>query len=560
MSLRSEFLSADILGLSDLARHALSGRPVPSRFASPCIPKTLGDLSPPEERFLPDERAELSAAIEGPLTALGSHVAVLEAVRALATPGASAVVAGQQPGFLGGPLFNIYKAVHAVRLSRDLQERWGKPVVPVFWNHADDHDIAEVHNVRLVTPNLDLRRLHLPGMSSGRTPFSAVQIDAEKQRLISVTEVLRDTFAADMFTQETLELFVPRDGETLARAWTRSMTTLFGHLGLVVIEPDWIRPSLSRSLATLVAPSPIPELLENKARLASAGFAVAIEPEEAALVYHVGPNGRVALRAGGDGYRFDGEAGSRTPSELAAEIVTAPNDYSAGALLRPLVQDLALPVAAYVGGFGELAYHVQLAELRRSRDVPETPFVPRLSCTLIDDAVESSLEQAGCTVGDFLRTKGACARSVDEESCTDDTSLSSELHAMSKSFRKELNALRPRLADVSPHLPQILKHTSRIIHQQMQRFADKVDRVANNNVGGLRRDERRLDVHLLPSGEAQERVLTGAQFLSRFGREWIDALLDEMDALPSEHMVLYLGPAPKRIREQRQPGTPGEDK
>lgn len=553
MSQKVEFLSADILGLSELARHALSGRPAATPFSSPAIPATLDDIPIPVDRLLPSERGELSAAIEDPLTQLGSHVAVLESARALATPGASVVLAGQQPGFLGGPLFNIYKAVHAIKLSGELSEKWGTPVVPILWNHADDHDIAAVHSAQLVTPNLDLRRLHLPGMSAGRTPFSLIPICRDGQRLTSLSEVLRDTFAADLFVNETLELFLPRDGESLARAWTRAMTGLFGHLGLIVLEPDWIRPSLSRALAHVVAPDPLPALLENKARLKSAGLPIAVDLEQAALVFHVDGTRCHALRLGGDGFRFDGEAGSRTPAELAAEIVTAPNEFSAGPLLRPLVQDLTLPVAAHIGGYSELDFHVQLAELRRARDVPEPPFVPRLSCTLLDAAVERALDQNQCTLSDYLRAGGEIAKATGEETAT--PSLAAELHAMSKSFRKELNALRPRLGEISPHLPQILKHTSRQVHQQMQRFADKVDRVANNNVGGVRRDERRLSVHLLPGGEPQERVLTGAQLIARFGRDWIDTLLLEMDALPLEHVVLHLGKAPKRNREQAKPDT-----
>ena len=93
----------------------------------------------------------------------------------------------------------------------------------------------------------------------------------------------------------------------------------------------------------------------------------------------------------------------------------------------------------------------------------------------------------------------------------------------------------------------------------LQRFAEKVDRVCANNVGGSRRDQRRLASHLLPDGQAQEQVLTALQLCARYGTDWIDQLFHETDPLPSEHVVFRLGPAPKRIRNQGVENGPWED-
>ena len=51
------------------------------------------------------------------------------------------VVTGQQPGLMGGPLFTFHKAATAIRLCREINEVASGPrVVPLFWNHSDDHD------------------------------------------------------------------------------------------------------------------------------------------------------------------------------------------------------------------------------------------------------------------------------------------------------------------------------------------------------------------------------------------------------------------------------------
>ncbi|MBE0564553.1 MAG: bacillithiol biosynthesis BshC, partial [Krumholzibacteria bacterium] len=55
---------------------------------------------------------------------------------------AGVVVTGQQPGFLGGPLYTLHKIATAVALARDLSAA-GRPTVPVFWSGDDDDDLAE---------------------------------------------------------------------------------------------------------------------------------------------------------------------------------------------------------------------------------------------------------------------------------------------------------------------------------------------------------------------------------------------------------------------------------
>ena len=87
---------------------------------------------------------------------------MLENARALAGGETHVVVAGQQPGLLGGPLFTVYKAATAVRLANELSSLPGAPrVVPLFWNHSDDHDLDEVNRTFLVNGAQDVQRLRL---------------------------------------------------------------------------------------------------------------------------------------------------------------------------------------------------------------------------------------------------------------------------------------------------------------------------------------------------------------------------------------------------------------
>jgi bacillithiol biosynthesis cysteine-adding enzyme BshC len=541
--IRLRHLPADSLGLSALARDALSGRFALRGFTLPRNIESIARV----ERFDALERAALVVNLSTHLVPHEPHVAVLDSLRALEKPDACAVLTGQQPGFLASPLYSLYKALQAVRLARDLSAAWSVPVVPMFWNHADDHDIAEVHHAHLLNPNLDLRKVALPGFSSGKQPLSSIRLDEREHDLSAIRELLAQLDKDEPFLERALDVFMPRTGETFSGAFTRTLLELLGPLGLIVLEPDWIRASMSEALARIVTLDPARHIESGTAAVRALNQEVAIPPDGAALVYHhdrSGPRGpsapqRRALRAGGDGFRYDGEAGSRTATELAAEIVQSPLDWSPGALLRPIVQDLCLPVAAYVGGFGELGYHAQLIDLRRAVGAPTPAFVPRVSCTLVSPECRHSLAKLELGVADVLKAKGSLSL---DPSGGDEPAVVTSLRAIADRAAKDLVALEPQIAELDRALAVPLKRTAEQLRGVVEKFAEKAERVHQNRSGKGKRHERRLNNSLYPRGLPQERVLGPFQFVASFGEEWIPELLNELNPLGSEHLVVELGP------------------
>jgi len=533
-----EFLPADVVGLSPLARAALGGE---LSVPGVTVARSSAEIPQPEDRFDPRERAALAERLEEAASVLSPPVAVLESLRALREPGACVVMAGQQPGLACSPLYSVWKGLQAISIARRLSGEWGAPVIPMFWNHADDHDIAEVHHTWLVNRNLDLQKAGLAGMSSGRQPFSRLVLDEDRNKLAAFAALMRQVHGDYPYVEEAVEALVPRSGETLARAFTRGMTSLLGRHGLVVFEPDWIREDLSAALARIVGGAAPASLAQGEADLLAAGHEVALPSAEAALVYRVDSAGRRPLRPGGEGYRYDGEAGSRTAAELAAEIVQEPGAWSAGALLRPLAQDLELPVCAYVGGWGEFAYHAQLGQLRKAAGVPETAFVSRLSVSLTDPDVRASLEALQCSVSDLLEAGGEW-RAPGEGDVR--PAVVDDLTALAKRTRADLLDQRGALSELDRRLSAGLKRAAGQIEDAVERVAKKAERVHANRSGHVRRHERRANHTLFPRGSLQERALGPLPFVARFGFDWLGELLEELDPFAPEHVHCALDETP----------------
>jgi bacillithiol biosynthesis cysteine-adding enzyme BshC len=537
---RIELLSSDVTGRTDFARACL-------RVPNFRVPLTLDQAPCERDDFDLEDRRDLVERLLHQATRRKPHVAVVDAIRELEHPHACCVVTGQQPGLLGGPLYSLYKALHAIRLARSLAQTHERPVVPIFWNHADDHDIAEAHHAWMLNENLDLQRIGLAGLSSGKLPLSRIVFDEEKHRLSAARAAVEQTLGREPHAQDALELFTPREGESFAAAFTRVLDELLGRFGLIVLEPDWIREPMSRSLASIVSGPLATALAEGETNLRVLGLKPTIESATAALLFHVDERGRQPLRLGGDGFRYDGEEGSRTAAELASEIVTRPLEWSPGALLRPIVQDTCLPAVAYVGGWGEMSYLAQLGPLRKALGAPLTAAAPRWSCTLVDPQTDDAVEQLGVKLADVIASRGAAAQvGVDEPP----PPVIAELRGIADRASKELNAQKDALAELDRGIAANLGRTGAQIRSLVDKLCEKAERVHANRAGRGKRLVRRVTNSLAPRGELQERVLCLPPFVARFGRAWIDELFEAMGPLESGHLVVRLGEPVVRAKEQ----------
>lgn len=559
MKTRIEALPADVFGLSDIARAALAGG---AGFGPVPVPRRLEDLARPEERLGAEERGALVASIRAGVEGAGLalHAEAAARLDALCTEGVPCVVTGQQPGFLAAPLYSLYKALQACRAADELSARWNTPVVPVFWNHADDHDVAEVHHAWQLNRNLDLQKASLAGLSSGRVPVGELPIDAEAQRLDALRAQLRTMVEEHEGADAALDLFLPQHGETLARALSRILGELCGPYGLVVVEPEWIRPQLSSELGRIVSgPMGRGGLVDALRKGGDELRALDLEPPipvgdadedpaaAAALVYRHVPNAdgapeRVALRAGGEGFVQDGESGSRTHAELGALIVGEPQNWSAGALLRPLVQDAVFPSCAYVGGWGELGYNAQGGPARDAAGLPRTPFLPRVSVVLVDDETRYALQRVEATLLEVLHARGEFTAAEDDAAEPD---VVAALRAVAEDTRERLLVHRAALSDLEPALAITLKKTAGHVEQSIGKVIDKALRVHQNRAGKGQRQLRRVNNTLMPRGLPQERVLGPFQFVARHGPAFVEALRTELPALSSEPLALHIEEPPE---------------
>ena len=419
-----------------------------------------------------------------------------------------AVTTGQQPGLFTGPLYTIHKALSAIALARRLESERGLPVVPVFWVAGDDHDFAEANHAAVLgkggevvnivlreraheAPQLPLFREQLGGdVEAALAAFDAALPDSEckpEVRQWLATCYRADTNLADAGADALHRLLGAR-GEGLAvfRAHDRAAKRAAA-------------PWLLRALDETLADGLTPVLVEGRL-------------------------GRDRLRPEGGDFvtRRSNERFSRAQLEqIAAET---PERLSPNVLLRPVIEAALFPTLAYVGGPGEMDYLQDSAPLFSKLGVAPQARVPRWSGLVIEARVDKVLSKHGLTPAEFTGPPGALeARFVQAD-------LPPDLAATLRELRKDVEARYQRISGEVQQLDPTLERTVQSARNAALAGTNEIEKklVASlkRSQGTLLGQLARVRAALAPGGKPQERVLTVASFLARYG----GALLDDIDA------------------------------
>ena len=451
--------------------------------------------------------------------------------------GARAVVTGQQVGLFGGPLLTLLKAATAIARAKEATETTGIPHVPIFWLATEDHDLAEVDQVKLLSKHaIDTLRI---GLADKANPVGGIKIGPEVEKCLEqASELLSYAPVCDLLR----ECYTPE--ATLGSAFARFMARLFAGHGLIVMDAAGAEfHALGRSVfrAAIEHAAELEEALIARTReLGDHGYhAQVLVKSGSSLLFLVDDQTGVRnllRRVASDLWK----AGVHTYStaELLAILDAEPQRLSPNALLRPVFQDAILPTAAYIGGPAEIAYFAQSEVLYRAILGRLTPVLPRLSGTLIEPAVATIMAKDEISLEDIFNAKtvdtlahrmGARAMPIEEKR---------KLAAVGNAMDLELTALTGYLAAVDESLGRSALVSASKMRYQMNRLRRMAATFEVQKQVSLTKHAETMMLHLFPDAHPQERVLGGAYFIAQCGDGLIDRLVAEAGEMCLGHAVI----------------------
>jgi uncharacterized protein YllA (UPF0747 family) len=320
--------------------------------------------------------------------------------------------------------------------------------------------------------------------------------------------------------------YVP--GASLHAACAGAVAEILAPFGVACFDPT--HPAAKRAQAPLLrtALTRAADLDAALAALPDPGTGIAAG-EGATLVFLTTNAGRDRLLIDGKGFRARRSGDRFTAKEIAALLESSPERFSANVLQRPVVESALLPTVAYVGGPAEFAYLTRQSRvLYDALGVPRQTPVPRWSGTVIARWAERLLGRLHITAEAVLADDGTIAREMLERDFPGDA-------------RQAIDALRKQVVRSGSVITAAGKRTDPVLDRAMKGRLARIGQITDDIEAVFLRHLRKRDniahaqfVRLLqglrPHGKPQERVLTAATFLGRFGHAWLNAVFESVSA------------------------------
>lgn len=481
-----------------------------------------------EGRLYP--RADLVDALQRQYQGLPSHEKVSQNIEALRHTHTYTVVTAHQPSLFLGPLYFVYKALSAIRLAQDVEQRLGKPyrIVPVFVLGSEDHDLEEVNKANLFGKQIVWRPEETGAVGS-------MSAESLRPALDELKGILGESDAAKTLFARVEACYLRK--QTFVEATQALLHEFFGALGLVVLNMN------DQALKRHFVPVMKAELLEKPSfrlvnetigQLTELGFKAQAAPREINLFYLMpGLRERIVEEAGR--YKVLNTDRAFTQQEILAEMEAFPERFSPNVVLRPLYQETILPNLAYVGGGGELAYWLERKALFQYFGLSFPMLVRRHSVLWLDRETSKKMSKLGFAPEHLFAETDALVRSFVEQNASGEVSLEVEINALKSLFDQiaaKALAIDPTLekavlADAVKAVGGLEQWQGRLVRAEKQKH--------ETSLGQL----RALKEKIFPSNGLQERHDNFLPYILKYGDEgFLGELLRQFESFEKGFLLL----------------------
>lgn len=493
------------------------------------------ELLQPLRFLLPGELPEAgpSGFDRGPIAAaLGAwnreigHPRAAEQADLLADPETLVVVTGQQPGLLGGPLYTLSKAIAAARWVGAINAHGGKAVA-VFWSATEDHDFAEVAAVGYPTRE----GLVEHSLGEDEEPLKPVGLRSLGTAIGPLIEGLGQWAAgAEDASWRSRLTDIYRPERSFGEAFGELMIELLGDgspLLLDALDPNvkaLQRPILERLVTQREEVDSA--LVERQQAIVAAGFKPQVRHRAGASpLFLIDDGARRRIEWVAADFRLRGGGDEARPiGELERILSDDPARVGPGVLARPLVQDALLGTSLQLLGPGELSYIPQVAALYPLLGVAPPAVALRPQIVVLSRRQVERLwavgEETGLQPLDLVRRQLDLSRFVARSAGADPVT------PVKREVEQALEGLRTVATEAGLESPWAKTRDN--VLRSLERLGSKLDAATARQNETVRRRLEELRETARPGGGLQERTVSTAWFVARYGRAFAAAVAEQM--------------------------------
>ncbi|MEX0810864.1 MAG: bacillithiol biosynthesis cysteine-adding enzyme BshC [Chitinophagales bacterium] len=457
--------------------------------------------------------------------------AVKQNIDLLKNENAFTITTAHQPNIFTGPLYSIYKAVSTIKLSRSLKKAFpDKDFVPVFWQGSEDHDFPEINHIQLFGNKIEWDFEH-KGEAVGR-----MKTEGFVPLLEQIGEILGDRPYAEELNTLLKSAY---DGKrSIADAYKYIMNQLLGAEGLLILNQDAevLKKAYLHVLKTEINDEIVTKnVLPQIGQLEEKGYKVQASPRELNIFYIDQDNVRNRIVKSESGFSvLNTKSKWNSEVDLFQEMEEYPQRFSPNVFLRPLYQEQILPNLAYVGGQGELSYWM---ELKKLFDACETPFpilVLRNMLAIVNSSSCKKIKKLELTHKElFLDEATILKRFVKNHS---DNPL--ELDREKAEFEKLYGKIKEKAISVDPSLGASVESIMQGQLKALSNIESKILRAEKKHFDIAQNQISSVKNALFPNGNLQERSENFMHFYSVYGKDFIKALLENLEPFEKSFYLL----------------------
>jgi uncharacterized protein YllA (UPF0747 family) len=464
-----------------------------------------------DERFLPrgsarsSQPAARSMELADALDASNRHWGIFakDAIQQWASGETRTIIAGQQVGFAGGPLYTLAKIASIVKMKREL-ERQGTPATALFWLATEDHDFDEVATLNVPArltkshdSQLDLLCIRATRGVDSRAIVGSLPVPEPLiAQLLTLLDIPRPAWL--------------REGITFRDSFAELIASLFGN---EVILVDALLPELRQAGAPLFEAieshrDAIHQALRQRGQqLAQAGYKEQVVPNE---------RGEYTLL-----YELDEHGHRQTPT-----ADRRPERTSTSALTRPLLQDSVLRPDVFVGGPAEVAYYAQIAPLHELLGVMLPRVALRGHVLVAPKRVARAMEHFDIHPAEVFSSADALIAEREPESVA-------RIHEILTQGKREL---MQRVAEVGELALPADHSLAGSIQRSIGHLEFHFNKLGERAVKGLVRKDRErfaalreVVATLYPDRQVQDRTVSWYAWWHAYGASVIERMLEEVE-------------------------------
>lgn len=454
---------------------------------------------------------------------------VAKNIESLLSKDSFTITTAHQNNIFSGPLYFIYKIIHAIKLADHLKISLPQhDFIPVFYIGSEDADLDELNHVYVGGEKLVWE-------TQQKGAVGRMKIDKALVKLINKIEGQLLVLPYGKEIVESLRQFY-KEGVSVQEATFHFVNHLFAEYGLVVLLPD--NAALKKQVISIfeddLLNQTVSGIVEKTAEeLDKAGYKTQANPRAINLFY-LEDGIRNRIEKSDNGYAIHDSRLTFSKEEILKELQKHPERFSPNVILRGLYQETILPNIAFIGGGGELAYWLQLKELFDHYKVPFPALVLRNSFLVVEKKWQELIAKLGYTTEDFFQTEQELLNKLVARDSKNETKLNGALTEVAELydvFKKQASAVDATLE----------KHVEALRTQALYRLEQlekKMLRAEKRKFADQQRQIHSIKAHLFAANGLQERRDNLCYYYAKWGKDFIEKLYNHSFSFEQEFVIL----------------------